>query len=230
MDVVGLQWKKSICANHQRLFDLHFGDMRAAKQCRPFYWTARVVRFSTLKEISENGVNGMKTVLLMAMTLDGKIAKDSEHFPDWTGKEDKRLFAKISKRAGAVIMGSKTFDTLGKPLPGRKNIILTRDRTRKSPWENLVFTDEHPRDILDGLQREGYREVILAGGTLINSIFAEENLIDEVMVTVSPIIFGTGISLFVEDISMKLQLITSEKLGRDLVFLHYRVIDSQVGS
>ena len=149
----------------------------------------------------------MKTILLMAMTLDGKIAKDSEHFPDWTGKEDKKLFSIISKRAGVLIMGSKTFDTIGSPLSGRKNIVLTRDKSRISKLDNLVFTDRNPKDILEELENEGFSEVVLAGGTLINSIFAEKNLIDEIIVTVSPIIFGSGISLFVEDISMKLELL-----------------------
>ena len=65
----------------------------------------------------------MTVTLLMALTLDGKIAKDPDHYPDWTGKEDKKLFAEISKKAGVVIMGSKTFDTFGKPLPNRKNVI-----------------------------------------------------------------------------------------------------------
>lgn len=32
---------------------------------------------------------------MMAMTVDGKIAKTADHFPDWTSKEDKKLFAKI---------------------------------------------------------------------------------------------------------------------------------------
>ena len=77
----------------------------------------------------------MKVILIMAMTVDGKIGKSHDHFPDWTGTEDKRLFAKISRQAGVVIMGSKTFDTIGKPLPQRKNVILTRNRARRSAWE-----------------------------------------------------------------------------------------------
>ena len=94
----------------------------------------------------------MKTILLMAMTLDGRVARTMTHFPDWTEKEDKALFAKISRGAGVVIMGSRTFDTLGKPLPGRKNIVVTRNRSRKSDWDNLVFTDRSPKEILSGLE------------------------------------------------------------------------------
>jgi dihydrofolate reductase len=166
----------------------------------------------------------MKVILLMAMTLDGKIGLSPDHFPDWTGKEDKKLFATLSKRAGALIMGSKTFDTIGHPLPGRKNIVLTRDARRQAEWENLTFTDASPQAILKNLGKEGYSEVILAGGALVNSLFAEAKLIDEIIVTISPKIFGHGLSLFTPEISMELKLKEIERLGEGLVYLRYRVI------
>lgn len=166
----------------------------------------------------------MKVILLMAVTLDGKIGKNPDHFPDWTGKEDKKLFVDLSKRAGAVIMGSKTFDTIGKPLPKRKNIILSRDKTRVSKWENLIFTNEPPKEILKNLEKQGFSEVILAGGALVNSIFAEEKLIDEIIVTISPKIFGYGLSLFTQEISMELELKQVQRLGQNLVCLTYSVV------
>jgi len=166
----------------------------------------------------------MKVTLMMAITLDGRIGKSPDHFPDWTGKADKKLFVALTKRAGALIMGSKTFDTIGKPLPGRKNVIMSRNKTRKSEWENLVFTDASPRDILKNLETEGFSEVILAGGALVNSLFAEEKLIDEIIVTISPKIFGVGMSLFAEEISMELELRTMEKLDRHRVCLTYGVV------
>jgi len=166
----------------------------------------------------------MKVILVMALTVDGKIGRSSDHFPDWTGTEDKKNFAEISKKAGAVIMGSKTFDTFGFPLPDRKNIILTRDKNRRSRWENLAYTDKKPREILRDLDKEGFSHVILAGGSLVNSLFAEENLIDEVIVSISPKIFGDGISLFAKEISMELELEEMKKIGRNLVFLKYKVL------
>jgi dihydrofolate reductase len=166
----------------------------------------------------------MKTILLMAMTLDGRVARTMTHFPDWTEKEDKALFAKISRGAGVVIMGSRTFDTLGKPLPGRKNIVVTRNRSRKSDWDNLVFTDRSPKEILSRLENEGFSETVLAGGTVINTLFAEAQVIDEVMVTVSPLIFGSGLSLFENHISMHMKLLEVRPIGDNTVFLHYKVL------
>ncbi len=166
----------------------------------------------------------MEVTLLMAMTLDGKIAKTADHFPDWTAPEDKKFFAERTRKAGAVVMGSRTFDTLKKPLPGRLNVVMTRDPSRTSPWTNLVFTQDPPRKILGWLESLGYREVVLAGGALINSLFAAENLIDRLIVTVSPKIFGTGISLFSPEISMDLSLEDIQRAGKELVVLSYKVL------
>lgn len=167
----------------------------------------------------------MKVILLMALTLDGRIAKGDSHFVDWSGTEDKKLFVEVTKRARALIMGSKTFDTIGKPLPGRCNIVMTRmpDHRHSDP-PNLIFTAQTPESILLDLSKAGYKEVVLAGGTVANSLFARRGLIDEVMVTISPLIFGKGISLFADDVTMNLELIEARPLGTDLIMARYRVL------
>ena len=165
----------------------------------------------------------MKVTCLMAITLDGKIAKDSDHFPDWTEKADKQLFMEITKKARVIIMGSKTYDTLKKPLSGRKNIVITRNKDRISSHKNLIYTNEPPKKILETLQKEGYEEVILIGGTIINTLFAKEKLINEIIVTISPIIFGKGLSLFNPEIAMKLTLEKVKPLGTNSIYAKYKV-------
>ena len=165
----------------------------------------------------------MKLILLMALTLDGKIARDADHFPDWTGSADKRFFARRSRAAGVVIMGAKTFDTLGTPLPGRKNVVLSRNPERRSRPPDLIFTARPPGEVIAALAAEGYSEAILAGGARINSLFAAAGLIDEVIVTVSPLIFGSGLSLFDARLDLTLALLEVRQMEDDLVRLHYRV-------
>lgn len=166
----------------------------------------------------------IKTILLMAQTLDGKIAKHADHFPDWTGKADKQLFVRETRRAGAIIMGSKTYDTIGKPLPGRRNVVMTRNPERVSQWENLVYTSLSPPAILEDLEKDGYQRVILAGGARINTLFAEAGLIDEVLVTITPMIFGTGIAMFEDGIGGDLTLLRVTQIDPERVCLHYRFL------
>jgi len=169
----------------------------------------------------------MKVTLLMAITLDGKIAQSSDHFPDWTGKADKKFFMEQTKAAGCLIMGSKTYDTIERPLPGRKNVIMTRTpETRVHEYEAsaLEFTNAKPNELVTQLEVEGFEHVILGGGAEINTLWARENLIDEIVLTISPLIFGSGMSLFNERLDLKLELIEQTTLDDNLVCVRYKVL------
>jgi dihydrofolate reductase len=165
----------------------------------------------------------MYVVLLMALTADGMIARDANHFPDWTSKQDKAMFKQVTQKAGVIVMGSKTYDAIGRPLPGRKNVVMTRNKQRRSSSPELVYTDKEPAALLIDLEAEGYDEVILAGGATINTLFARQGLIDEIQVTYSPKVFGAGLTLFAGELSMDLQLLTHRQLGTDEVLIRYRV-------
>jgi dihydrofolate reductase len=65
---------------------------------------------------------------------------------------------------------------------------------------------------------------VLGGGSNINYLFAREGLIDEILVTFSPKIFGAGLSLFSDKIIMDLALLETGTLGTHTVFARYRVI------
>lgn len=166
----------------------------------------------------------MKVILIMAETVDGVISRSSNEFVDWTGSADKKMFMNLTKEAGALIMGSKTYDTIGRPLPGRKNIILTRNKDRISDNPNLVYTNNTPEQILLDLEKEGYTSVALAGGAQINTLFAMRNCIDEVIITIAPRVFGSGLRLFTEPLDLRLQLLSTEILEENYVMMHYQVL------
>ncbi len=65
----------------------------------------------------------MKTIIIVAMTRDRVIGKDGT-IP-WCDPEDMRHF-KQTTTGHAVIMGRKTYESIGKPLPNRRNIVITR--------------------------------------------------------------------------------------------------------
>lgn len=165
----------------------------------------------------------MEVILLMAVTADGKIARDSDQLVDWTGKADKKYFVRITKEAGVMIMGSKTFDTIGRALPDRKNIVMTRDKRRKSDSDHLVFTDQPPGKILEDLAAQGYTQAALIGGATINSLFARENLITQVHLTVVPTLFGTGLSLFNHEMAADLMLETCQEIDAGHILMVYRM-------
>ncbi|WP_320044008.1 dihydrofolate reductase family protein [uncultured Desulfobacter sp.] len=171
----------------------------------------------------------MEVILLMASTVDGKIAKHSSQLVDWTGKADKKYFVELTKKAGVMIMGSKSYDTLGSPLPGRLNIVMTRDKSRQSDQDNLIFTDLSPAEILDDLENKGYTSAALIGGATINTLFARDNLITQVHLTMVPRLFGSGLSLFAPplDLDTTLNLESCQDLGDGHLLLIYHVVSHE---
>jgi dihydrofolate reductase len=60
----------------------------------------------------------------------------------WHLPDDLRHFR--AKTLGkTVLMGRRTYESLGKPLPGRKNVVVTRDATLQAPGCTVVFTLEN---------------------------------------------------------------------------------------
>ncbi|MFO7715757.1 dihydrofolate reductase family protein [Desulfosarcina sp.] len=166
----------------------------------------------------------MHVSLMVAITVDGKIARASDHYPDWTGSADKQLYVKITKKAGVMIMGSTTFDTIGRVLPGRKTIVMTRNPDRQSDREDLVFTQATPEQIINDLDAQGYDEVVVVGGAKINQLFAASGLIDELILTISPYAFGSGLSIFSGAVDLKLALEEFWQLDANSICIRYRVL------
>lgn len=64
--------------------------------------------------------------MIAAMTPSRVIGKRGSHRLPWHYPEDMKRFREVT-RGHAVIMGRATFDTIGKPLPGRRNIVVSRN-------------------------------------------------------------------------------------------------------
>lgn len=164
----------------------------------------------------------MKTFIIAAISLDGFIARFQNDFSlDWTSKEDKKFFVEITKKAKVVIFGSKTYETIGKPLKDRLNIVYSKQKK----YSEVLTTSLPPQELLNDLEKKGFKEVAICGGSSIYTLFMKENLVDEIYLTVEPIIFGNGIKLFNEKINVNLKLIDFKKLNDfGTTVLHYKVL------
>jgi dihydrofolate reductase len=81
-----------------------------------------------------------------------------------------------------------------------------------------------PQDLLLELEQRGFSKVILTGGAAVNTLFAKQNLIDEMFTTISPRIFGHGLTVFSEPLDIELNLLDTQALDQNSILLHYRVI------
>ncbi len=172
----------------------------------------------------------MIVTLIAAISADGKIAQaPGQSSLDWTSKEDTQFFVSKTKEIGTVVMGRKTFETIGKPLSGRRVIVMSRAEPSPivSPPSqggvgggSVEFTTDAPADLLARLEREGVKQIALCGGAAIYDAFLTLDLVDELFLTVEPVLFGEGVPLFHQAKRINLELVESRPLGRGIL-LHF---------
>ncbi len=175
----------------------------------------------------------MRTILIAAITLDGKIAKQALHPVDWTSSADKRFFKVQTEKAGVVIVGSRTYRALAKPLKNRLTVVMTRNphlcKEREVP-NVLEFKNAAPRAILEELSSRGFECAVIGGGAEIYSLFLREQLVDELYLTITPKIFGRGVNLCndAELDYLPLKLIDVQRLGDDEVLVKYKLFHDPI--
>nr|AIA11163.1 Dihydrofolate reductase [uncultured bacterium] len=162
----------------------------------------------------------MKVFIIAAITADGYIARDADHLADWTTREDKRLFVKLTKEAGVIVMGSKTFATIGRALPERRMVVYTR-HPEEVAVEGVETTTESPQQLVSRLETEGAKGVAICGGAAIYSLFMAAGVVDELYVSVEPLVFGKGITMLDTPLEQNLSLKDVSKLNDHTVLLHY---------
>lgn len=167
----------------------------------------------------------MKVTLYMAISIDGYIAKNDGD-SDWVSEVDSRNFEKKIEETGCIVVGRKTFEQFYDvlyPVEGVTNIVVTSDASRQDKNQNVTFVSS-PQEALRVAMQKGHDKVLLIGGGHVNSAFVRDNLIDEVLLCVHPLIIGEGIKIFEHfGKQVHLDFIGSKEMGEGLVQLHYKV-------
>lgn len=158
---------------------------------------------------------------MMAISADGRIAKDSKQLASWTSLEDKKLFVAESEKHGVIMMGENTFNTLPKALPRRLNVVFSENEHPEQA--GVRFVNGEPEAVLADLEAEGYHSALLGGGCYLNSQFLKRKLISEIILTVEPCLFGSGLPLFDVDFPLKLNLLELKKINEHTFVVRYGV-------
>ncbi len=104
--------------------------------------------------------------MIVAVATNGVIGRDGElpwHLPD-----DLKFFKRITL-GKPVVMGRKTWESIGRPLPGRHNVIITRSTGYAAEGASVVHS---PAKAMDLLADEP--EVMIIGGGGIYRAFFED--------------------------------------------------------
>ncbi len=165
--------------------------------------------------------------MCMVSSLNGYIARGDGSM-DWTSQEDKALFVALAQEIGVLITGKNTYDLVRKQkqqLDLSLRVVVTHNPQAMEPQKNTIFTDAPPKDILAMIEKRGYNRVLVAGGGQINSQFLKNHLIDDIHLSIEPVVLGLGIPLFAPDnIESRLELLEMNKLNENTIHLHYKVL------
>ena len=165
--------------------------------------------------------------LIAAVTIDGKIARNSKHFTDWTSKEDKDFLHRMLDKCDAVIVGRKTYETAKGPLSKRNCVVFTRRHgSVKTERSGLVFLDPFKTDLSGFLRKKALKKICVLGGEKTYSYFLAKGLVDEIYLTIEPVVFGFGLGLFgMKVATRRFRLVSARRLNRKgALLLHYKKI------
>jgi dihydrofolate reductase len=123
---------------------------------------------------------GRRVVLVAAVARNGVIG-DGPDIP-WALPGEQRLFKELTM-GHTLLMGRTTYESIGRPLPGRTTIVLTRSPSWSADGVLVAHSVEEALALADGLDDDSHRQVMVAGGGEVYAAalpHADEQVISEV--------------------------------------------------
>ncbi|KAJ3038724.1 Dihydrofolate reductase 2 [Rhizophlyctis rosea] len=169
-----------------------------------------------------------KLTCFIAASLDGYIARKDDTF-DWLYTNGDYGYKAYISNIDTIITGRKTWDAVTKSMPGPHypdhQIYIITHNTSPSPAHtpsNAQYTSEaFPPFIRSLLAKPGKDIWLLGGGELVKTCL-EEDLLDELIISIHPITLGEGIPLFREcNKQVKWKVVETHAYNSGLVQIRY---------
>ncbi len=168
----------------------------------------------------------MKVILYMAISVNGVIAREDNE-EDFLSHDNWNILVKLAHKTGCMIWGRKTYEIVRRwdkqyldDIKDEEKVVVSNDP--RFSLESGYLLARSPKEVFDMLRKRGFNKVILSGGATVNSSFAEEGLIDEIVFNIEPVVVGKGIPLF-SPRNFDLKLLEIRKINKRIIQLHYKV-------
>lgn len=188
-----------------------------------------------LPDSSTNRENKLKTVrtlsLFIAASLDGYIAKpnDDLSFLKLVEKDGEDYgYAEFTANIDTIILGRKTYDwVLGKIGAshydnGERNVFVITRNERPAVGKTTFYTGDLT-ELVQQLKRENGKNIYCDGGAEIVNELLKNDLIDEFIISVIPVLVGNGTRLFKDGRpEQQLEFFGAKTFDTGLTQLHYK--------
>jgi dihydrofolate reductase len=155
---------------------------------------------------SEGNAEGRTVTLHVVSSLDGFIAKkdNSVSWMENTGVYEAGVsisaeqIAAFVKAIDCYVLGSRTYEhalELGWPY-GDTPVVVVTSREWPPAKKSVEFYSGDLRTLVDEKLAPRYRNIWLVGGAVLCQRFLELGLVDEIRLTIAPVLLGDGLRLF----------------------------------
>lgn len=177
--------------------------------------------------------SNLKVTLIMVMSANGVVAqdKDQDSF-EWNSDADRDQLLERIQSIGTVLMGANTYRIIEDNLYEKVNFfVLSHHPASFRPRERVSFIQGEAADVCRQLCEKSVKHVALLGGTETNAHFLDAGRVDDIYLTIEPLLLpgGFGLTKNLKDIC-RLTLESVRKLeNRNTLLLHYRVLKEDPG-
>jgi dihydrofolate reductase len=171
----------------------------------------------------------------VAASLDGFIATPTDDL-GWLLQFDgfeggKESYDSFMADIGCIIMGGETYAWLMEhepdnwPYPGIPSYVFTRHEHAAPPGADITFVRGDVIEFVADFERAAAgKNMWVVGGGNLAAQFATAGLLDDLILSVIPVLLGDGKRLLpVEGPTAPLELVDSRTMGRGIVELRYRL-------
>lgn len=167
-------------------------------------------------------------ILYIAMSLDGFIAKsdgDISFLSQVEQEGEDYGYSVFTETVDTVILGRKTYDkvlSMGFEAPYGEREVYVLTRSHKPDSGTIHFYSGNLPELIFRLKNLEGKHIYCDGGAETVHQFLENDLFDELIISIIPVLLGDGIRLFGQSFpEQKLQLVSSKSFKKGLVQLHY---------
>lgn len=172
-----------------------------------------------------------KLSLFIATSLDGYIAKpnDDLSFLKLIEKEGEDYgYAEFTSTIDTIIIGRKTFDYVLKEIGashydnGERDVYVIT-RTERPSMGKVQFYTGNLTELVQRLKSQNRKNIYCDGGAEIINELLKNDLIDEFIISVIPVLVGSGTRLFKDGRpEQQLELVLTKTFDTGLIQLHYK--------
>lgn len=169
----------------------------------------------------------MKVILYMAVSVDGYIARENGS-TDFVSDREWDNFLETIKKIGNLVVGRRTYevmksDKVFRDLDKIEVVIVSQMGVETINPRHRVTSS--PKEALSVLRSQGFDVALVGGGSVLNTSFMKENLVDEVYLDEEPIFLGKGIKLFSDEyLGKKLDYIGEKFISSNERQTHWKIV------